>query len=74
MIKAGDLVYVPQDASVWDVPEGGGGSLAMDKTKKPTAAIFLREVAEKYYRVYIRGREATVFKKQVYPMEKQNAS
>jgi|TARA_E500000331_G_scaffold338433_1_gene367639 hypothetical protein len=71
-VKAGDLVYIPQDASFWDVPEGG--SLAMEKTKKPTSAIFLREVAEKYYRVYIRGREATVFKKQVYPMEKQNAS
>jgi len=67
-MRQGDLVHIPQDVNLWSsTPEG---TMNVTKTEKPITGVFLREEASKsLYRVYAQGREATVERRHVYPME-----
>ena len=66
-MEQGDLVHIPQDVSLWNYTDNGGMNIV--KTEKPTTGIFLREEASNTFRVYVQGRESTVEKRHVYPME-----
>lgn len=66
-MEQGDLVHIPQDVSLWNYTDNG--SMNVTKTEKPITGIFLREEASNTLRVYAQGREATVEKRHVYPME-----
>jgi hypothetical protein len=66
----GDLVHIPQDVSLWNYTENG--SMNVIKTEKPITGIFLREEASNTLRIYAQGRENTVEKRHVYPMEEQS--
>jgi hypothetical protein len=66
-MEQGDLVHIPQDVSLWNYTDNG--SMNIVKTEKPTTGIFLREDAANTFRVYVQGRESTVEKRHVYPME-----
>jgi len=63
----GDLVHIPQDVSLWN--HADNGSMNVTKTEKPITGIFRREEASNTLRVYAKGRESTVEKRHVYPME-----
>jgi len=66
-MQNGDLVHIPQDVSLWNYTDNG--SMNVVKTEKPITGIFLREDAANTLRVYVQGRESTVEKRHVYPME-----
>ena len=66
-MQEGDLIYIPQDVSIWNYTDNG--SMNIIKTVKPITAVFLREEASNAYRIYAQGRESTVEKRHVYPVE-----
>lgn len=71
MILEGDLVYIPQDVKLFDRQNSYLG-----KTEKPTIAVLIEEIPRGpvlggTYVVYTQGREATVGREYVYPMEKE---
>jgi hypothetical protein len=66
-MEQGDLVHIPQDVSLWNYTNNG--SMNVVKTEKPTTGIFLREEASNTLRIYAHGRECSVGKRHVYPME-----
>jgi len=68
-MQQGDLVHIPQDVSLWSYTENG--SMNIIKTQKPITGVFLYQTASNTYRVYAQGRENTVEKKHVYPMEER---
>ena len=67
----GDLVHIPQDVNLWNYTDNG--SMNVTKTEKPITGIFLREEAANTLRIYAQGRESTVEKRHVYPMERSHA-
>tara|TARA_B100000131_G_C17838571_1_gene500797 strand:+ start:213 stop:428 length:216 start_codon:yes stop_codon:yes gene_type:complete len=71
-MQQGDLVYIPQDVNLWNYTDNG--SMNVIKTDKPITGVFLKEEMTNTYRVYAQGREATVEKRHVYPMEIDNVS
>jgi len=74
MMKEGDLIYIPQDVLLFDKK-----NIYIDKTEKPIVGVFLKETPAGQsfqagtYVVYALGREATVARKCVYPMEDVDA-
>tara|TARA_R110002051_G_scaffold102868_1_gene174416 strand:+ start:113 stop:337 length:225 start_codon:yes stop_codon:yes gene_type:complete len=73
-MEQGDLIYIPQDVILFDKE-----NIYIDKTKKPILGVFLKETPlgapfqAGTYVVYAQGREATVARKCVYPMERTGA-
>jgi len=73
-MQHGDLIYIPQDVLLFDEK-----NIFIDKTKKPTVGVFLKETPigapfqAGTYVVYARGREATVQRRCVYPIGDCNA-
>ena len=69
-MEHGDLIYIPQDVLLFDEK-----NIFIDKTKKPTVGVFLKETPigapfqAGTYVVYAQGRETTVARNCVYPME-----
>jgi hypothetical protein len=69
-MQEGDLIYIPQDVLLFDEK-----NIYIDRTKKPILGVFLKETPigapsqAGTYVVYAQGREATVSRKCVYPME-----
>ena len=69
-MEHGDLIYIPQDVLLFDKE-----NIYIDKTKKPIVGVFLKETPigapfqAGTYVVYAQGREATVARRCVYPME-----
>jgi len=69
-MQQGDLIYIPQDVLLFDEK-----NVNIDKTTKPILGVFLKEtpIGASFqagtYVVYAQGREATVARKCVYPME-----
>ena len=69
-MEYGDLIYIPQDVLLFDKE-----NIYIDKTKKPIVGVFLKETPigapfqAGTYVVYAQGREATVARRCVYPME-----
>lgn len=61
-MRQGDLVHIPQDVMLVN-------NLDIYKTVKPVIGIFMGELYNKDYMVYALGRENTVKRKHVYPME-----
>ena len=71
-MQQGDLVHIPQDVNLWN--HTPNGTMNVTKTEKPITGVFLREEASNAYRVYAQGREATVERRHVYPMEAQHGT
>ena len=71
-MQEGDLVHIPQGVSLWNHTDNG--SMNIIKTEKPITGVFLREDASNTYRVYAKGRENTVEKRHIYPMEREYAA
>ena len=69
IIRAGDLIYIPQDVDMWDFAEGTTG-VKYYKTDKPITGVFLKMDAFNTCRVFANGQERSVTLKCVYPMEK----
>tara|TARA_Y100000310_G_scaffold227251_1_gene229458 strand:+ start:177 stop:401 length:225 start_codon:yes stop_codon:yes gene_type:complete len=73
-MEHGDLIYIPQDVLLFDQE-----NIYIDKTKKPILGVFLKETPigapfqAGTYVVYAQGREATVARNCVYPMEGTSA-
>jgi hypothetical protein len=69
-MQHGDLVYIPQDVLLFDRE-----NIFIDKTEKPTVGVFLKETPSGArfqagtYTIYALGREATVARRHVYPVE-----
>ena len=68
IIRAGDLIYIPQNVDMWDFAEGTTG-VKYYKTHKPTTGVFLKMDAFNTCRVFADGQERSVTLKCVYPME-----
>jgi hypothetical protein len=68
-MEHGDLVYIPQAVSLFD-----SKNIFIDKTEKPIVGVFLKEtpigasLQAGTYTIYVRGREAIVARRYVYPM------
>jgi len=73
-MEQGDLVYIPQAVTLFD-----SNNIFIDTTEKPTVGVFLKEtpVGATFqagtYTVYALGREATVARRDVYPVEAYDA-
>ena len=69
-MQQGDLVYIPQDVLLFD-----GDNIYLAKTQKPVVGVFLKETPigapfqAGTYTIYALGREATVERRKVYPLE-----
>ena len=73
-MQQGDLVHIPQGVLLFD-----GNNIWLDTTTKPTVGVFLRVTPTGNpragtYTIYALGHQATVARKNVYPMEKQHAA
>ena len=66
----GDLVYIPQDVKLFDMDNH---SYNLTKTDRPITAVFLRQDVGNTVRVFAQGREASVERRHIYPMEEANA-
>ncbi len=67
-IRAGDLIYIPQDVDLWDFEEGTTG-VKYYKTQKPITGVFLKMDAFNTCRIFTNGQEKSVSLKCIYPME-----
>tara|TARA_R110000824_G_scaffold246238_1_gene435325 strand:- start:1447 stop:1665 length:219 start_codon:yes stop_codon:yes gene_type:complete len=71
-MEHGDLIYIPQDVLLFDK-----NNIYIDKTRKPILGVFLKETPAGAprqagtYVVYTQGRETTVARRCVYPVEER---
>jgi len=67
-IRTGDLIYIPQDVDLWNMPNDVG-QMTYFKTEKPTTGVFLIMDAFNTCRIFANGQESSISLKNVYPME-----
>lgn len=67
-MRTGDLIYIPQDVDLWDLPDDNN-TMTYSKTQKPTTAVFIKMDAFNTCRIFANGQESSVSLKNVYPME-----
>jgi|TARA_Y100000310_G_scaffold48414_1_gene44879 hypothetical protein len=72
--EEGDLVYLPQDATIVRPDPEYGYPATVLKIDKPTAAVFLGETEQDEYNILFKGERWCALPSQVYPMDVQNAN
>ena len=68
-MRTGDLIYIPQDVDLWNMPDKATSNMTYFKTHKPTTGVFLKMDAFNTCRIFANGRESSVSLKSIYPME-----
>tara|TARA_Y100001937_G_scaffold102393_1_gene140793 strand:- start:203 stop:421 length:219 start_codon:yes stop_codon:yes gene_type:complete len=69
-MQEGDLIYIPQDVSLWASYENGTKNII--KTIKPITGVFLGLDGFDTSKIYALGRQATVLNRCIYPIAEDN--